>query len=251
MHRLPTDGSAARRLDARDWAESLVSGPDYTPPYPGALQDEFAWHLVKYLRDDAHMEAEVQVELPGALFTLDFVVDLPVASSAPVRKGAVRRVAPTGLRRRVGFELGGGRSLRDHNLRLRRDATLLANGAVDTVYRLRGSDLLHHMDDVLYLASQWDADVFSERGRINLKTLASPEARALDVRPEQPSVLVPYALSTDDAVSAPERHLWHVANGEAPHILVRRLDRRFPSVWQPYADRLVEPAKVIPLRKAS
>ena len=242
MHRVPTDGSAARRLDARAWAESLVSGPDYTPPYPGALQDEFAWHLVKYLRDDARLDAEVQVELPGALFTLDFVVDLPVAG---------RPGDPAGLRRRVGFELGGGRSLRDHDRRLRRDATLLANGAVDTIYRFRGSDLLHHMDDVLYLASQWDADVFSERGRINLKTLASREARALSVRPEQPSVLVPYALSPDDAVDAPERHLWHVANGEAPHVLVRRLDRRFPSVWQPYADRLAEPARIVPLRRAS
>jgi len=237
MHRVSPDGSAARSFTARDWAESVTSGPDYTPPYPGALQDEFAWHLVKYLRDDAHMEAEVQVELPGALFTLDFVIDLPVDARAG------------GLRRRVGFELGGGRSLRDHDRRLRRDATLIAHGAVDTVYRLRGSDLLHHMDDVLYLASQWDPDVFSERGRINLKTLASSEARALHVRPEQPSVLVPYTLRPDDAVEAPERHLWHVANGQAPHVLVRRLDRRFPSVWQPYADRLVEPIRIVPLRK--
>ena len=236
------------------WAESLFAGPHYEPPYPGAVQDELAWHLVKVLREDARLRSEVEVEIPAshdwprsgtgpAFFTLDLVVDVPVGD------GQVRRVA---------FEAAGGRGLRDHDRRLRRDATLLAHGAVDTIYRLRGSDLLGHMDDVLYLASQWDADVFSDRGRINLGTLASPEARQVTVRPEQPSVLVPYALPPPDALAeaaSAERHLWHVANGQAPHVLVRRLDRRFESVWGAYADRPLRRVDLAvqrpPLRKAS
>jgi hypothetical protein len=227
-----------------DWAQPSLVGPHYEPPYPGAVQDELAWHLVKYLREDARLRSEVEVEVPAgaghgpAFFTLDLVVDVPDDT------GGVRRVA---------FETDAGRTLRDHDRRLRRDATLLAHGAVDTVYRLRGSDLLGHVADVLYLASRWDADAFSERGRINLKTLASAEARALSVRPEQPSVLVPYALDAAAADEAPERHLWHVANGQAPHILVRRLDRRFESVWGPYAERPLRKVEVErpPLRKAS
>lgn len=238
-------------LTPSDWAEAALVGPYHEPPYPGAVQDELAWHLVKHLREDARLRSEVEVEVPPgpghgpAFFTIDFVVEVPVGD-------AVRRVA---------FETSGGRALRDHERRLRRDATLLAHGAVDTVYRLRGSDLLHHMDDVLYLASQWersgDGDLFSARGRVNLATLASPEARALTVRPEQPSVLVPYALDADAADEAPERHLWHVANGQAPHVLVRRLDRRFESVWGPYAERPLRKVEVerapqtVPLRKAS
>ena len=228
-------------------AESLFAGPHYEPPYPGAVQDELAWHLVKVLRDDARLQSEVEVEIPAsadwprsgtgpAFFTIDLVVEVPTGDGV----------------RRVAFEAAGGRGLRDHDRRLRRDATLLAHGVVDTVYRLRGSDLLGHMDDVLYLASQWDADVFSERGRINLATLASPEARTVRVRPEQPSVLVPYALDGD---GSPESHLWHVANGQAPHVLIGRLDRRFEAVWAPYADlplRRVEAASARPaLRKAS
>ena len=252
MTRLPTPLSPAAL------AGSLFTGPLYEPPYPGAVQDELAWHLVKVLREDARLRSEVEVEVPAsadwprsgtgpAFFTLDLVVEVPCPTDeAP---GQVRRVA---------FEAAGGRGLRDHDRRLRRDATLLAHGAVDTVYRLRGSDLLGHMDDVLYLAAQWDPDVFSDRGRTNLTTLASPEARQVTVRPEQPSVLVPYALDTaaDDAVAqAPsaERHLWHVANGQAPHVLVRRLDRRIESVWAPYADsplRRVE-AERPALRRAS
>ena len=231
-------------------AESLFAGPHYEPPYPGAVQDELAWHLVKVLREDARLRSEVEVEIPAsadwprsgtgpAFFTLDLVVEVPAGDQV----------------RRVAFEAAGGRGLRDHDRRLRRDATLLAHGAVDTIYRLRGSDLIGHMDDVLYLVGQWEsagdgaASAFSERGRVNLATLASPEARQVTVRPEQPSVLVPYALgdagSLADSSSA-ERHLWHVANGQAPHVLVRRLDRRIESVWAPYADqplRRVEAAR--------
>ena len=248
MHRLPETRPAGPQpagTPAPPWAAAFTAGPHYEPPYPGAVQDELAWHLVKYLREDAVLHSEVEVEVPPgpghgpAFFTLDLVVDVPLEVGAG-DPPAVRRVA---------FETDSGRTLRDHERRLRRDATLLAHGAIDTVYRLRGSDLLGHMNDVLYLASQWDADVFSERGRINLKTLASPEARALTVRPEQPSVLVPYALG--GAEDAPERHLWHVANGQAPHVLVRRLDRRFESVWGPYAERPLQKVEPAPLRKAS
>ncbi len=244
--------SSALPNSAADWAQALVTGPHYEPPYPGAVQDELAWHLVKHLREDARLRSEVEVEIPAsagwpeggsgpAFFTLDLVVEVPVdtGNSAPV----VRRVA---------FEAASGRTLRDHDRRLRRDATLLAHGAVDTIYRLRGSDLLGHINDVLYLASQWDGDVFSTRGAMNLATLASAEARQISVRPEQPSVLVPYSLAADGADS-PERHLWHVANGQAPHVLVRRLDRRFESVWGPYADRPLRKVEIDrpPLRKAS
>ena len=244
MTRVP---SPSRVGSPSDWARALATGPHYDPPYPGAVQDELAWHLVKVVREDARLRSEVEVELPAsadwpaagtgpAFFTLDLVVDLPVGD------GQIRRVA---------FEAAtghSGRALRDHDRRLRRDATLLAHGAVDTIYRLRGSDLIDHLDDVLYLASQWDPDLFSARGAVNLRTLASAEARGVVVRPEQPSVLVPYALG--DATT-PERHLWHVANGQTPHVLVRRLDRRFESVWGPYADRPLRKLEPVPLRKAS
>lgn len=255
MHHIGPTGDATP-FSAHELAESLLTGPHYEPPYAGALQDEFAWHLVKYLREDARLESEVAVERPGALFTLDFLVEAP---------------APGGTLRRVAFECGGARTLRDSRRLLRRDATVLAAGAADAVYRLRGSDLLYHMEDVLYLVSQWEGDgpvgsaasPFSERGRINLKTLASPQARALRLRPEQASVLVTYPLALDDeaeaggdgAFEAGERALWHAANGLDPFILLRRLDRRFPDVWAPYAEPGAEEPtpvhRLVPIRKAS
>ncbi|MEL6616813.1 MAG: hypothetical protein AAFQ43_13805, partial [Bacteroidota bacterium] len=212
MHRVSPSGSAAR-VTPHDWAASLLSGPavEPPPPYAGAIHDEFAWHVVKYLSDRAVLRSEHPVEptdrLPGALFTFDFAIEVPTASGGSA-SGEIRRVA---------FEIGGARSLREHQRQLRRDATVLASGAADAVYRLRGSDLLDHMEDVLFLVAQWDPELVSVRGRINLTTLAGPEVKALSIRPEQPSALVPYALTTDD----PSRALWHVANGEAPHVLVR------------------------------
>lgn len=239
MHRV-TAPTALPSLSP-DWASALVAGPHFVPPYPGAVQDELAWHLVKYLREDAVLQSEVEVEIPAgpdrapAFFTLDFVVEIPV-DGAP---GEVRRIA---------FEAGGGRTVADHERRLRRDATLLAYGVVDTVYRLRGSDLAHRIEDVLFLVSQWDADAFSERGRINLKTLASREARGVALRPEQPSVLVPYAAGDGTGDDA-ERDLWHVANGLAPHVLVRRLDRRFADVWGAYAEQPLRKVEPVVLRQ--
>lgn len=217
-------------LPASDWTPVHLAGPRYVPPYPGAAEDELAWHLVKHLHDDAVLRADVEIEAPGAaFFTLDFVVDVPVGD-------AVRRIA---------VEVADDRTEADHERRLRRDATLLSLGAVDTVYRLRAGDVDARVHDVLHLMSRWDPDAFSARGRVNLRTLAGREAGGVVLRPEQPSVVVPYAPADDAA------ELWHAANGTPPYVHVRRLDRRFPEAWRAFAPpvlRLVEPA---PVRRAA
>lgn len=225
--------------DSRD-VQGLLSGPAYEPPYDGAVQDEFAWHIVKYLREDAVLKSEVELETGGiagpAFFAVDFVVEVEGVG------------ADAGRTRRVAFECGGGRSLRDHQRRLRRDASLVASdGAdgrplVDALYRLRGSDLLDHMDDCLYLVNQWETaapgtpDLFSERGRINLHTLATREAKNLRLRPEQAAALVTYEIDPEEEEYFSERHLWHAANGTNPFILLRRFDRRFSEAWEPHVD---------------
>lgn len=215
--------------------QSLLSGPAYEPPYDGAVQDEFAWHIVKYLREDAVLRSEVELETAGALFTADFVVEVP----GPIQT------------RRVAFECGGGRNLRDHQRRLRRDATLIASDrpdgqpVVDALYRLRGSDLLDHMEDCLYLVSQWEIsapaqpDLFSERGRINLDTLATREAKNLRLRPEQAAAMVTYEIDPEQEEYFSERHLWHAANGTNPFILLRRFDRRYSDAWSVHVDEAV------------
>lgn len=213
---------------------AFPTGPFYEPPYEGAVQDEFAWHIVKYLREDAVLlsEVDLEVDMAGghALFKVDFVVE----------------VSGPGGKRRVAFECGGERNLRDHQRRLRRDAALIASGAVDAVYRLRGSDLLDHMEDCLYLVAQWEKaagverlDLFSERGRINLDTLATREAKNLRLRPEQAAAMVTYEIDPEQEEYFSERHLWHAANGTNPFILLRRFDARFAEAWEAHVDEAV------------
>jgi hypothetical protein len=224
--------------DASDM-KGLLSGPAYEPPYDGAVQDEFAWHIVKYLREDAVLRSEVSLETPAAFFTVDFVAEVP----GPIRP------------RRIAIECGGERNLRDHQRRLRRDATLIASNrpdgqpVVDALYRLRGSDLLDHMEDCLYLVAQWERsapagspptpDLFSERGRINLETLATREAKNLRLRPEQAAAMVTYEIDPEQEEYFSERHLWHTANGTNPFILLRRFDRRFSEAWEVHVDEAV------------
>ncbi|MEM6785689.1 MAG: hypothetical protein AAF624_18360 [Bacteroidota bacterium] len=177
------------------------------------------------------MHAGAELETPGAFFTVDFLIEAPPPMVEPRSQGRPRRIA---------IEIGGARDPRAERLRLRRDATLLASGAVDALYRLRGSDLVYHLEDVLFMASRWDDHVFSERGRINLTTLASWEAKTLRVRPEQPSALVTYVVDSESEDYADpqvaEEHLWHAANDSSPFVFVRRLDRKYPDVWQAYAE---------------
>ena len=219
---------------------SFAAGSSYTPPYAGAVQDEFAWHLQKYLVPGARLESEAAIETERGLFTADFLVTVPTGT-------------PEGGERRVAFECGASRTLRDHHRRLSRDAALLDSGGADAVVRLRGSDLLDHMEDCLYLAAQWEPALFSERGRINLTTLATAEAKTLRVRAEQPAVLLTYTIDPENEAYFSERHLWHRANGMNPFVLVRHLDARFPEPWAPFVPAAPEVPVATPstLRKAS
>ena len=61
-----------------------------------------------------------------------------------------------------------------------RDALVIGSGALDVLYRFRAADLLYRPHDALHVAAMWDPSLFSERGRINLHTLAitRPERRS-------------------------------------------------------------------------
>ena len=56
-----------------------------------------------------------------------------------------------------------------------RDAMILGATNINTIYRLRGSDLTYHINDVLYVIANYTPDIFSGRGVLNLKQLASKE----------------------------------------------------------------------------
>ena len=179
----------------------------YDPPYERPLEDEFAWQLVKYLEPITGLQYQVKVETPCANVWLDFVVE----------HGA----------RRIGFEISALEEAADAEQERYRDALVIGSGALDVLYRFRGADLLYRPHDALLLAAQWDGAVFTERARINLNTLASPEARACRPRPYETVARVVYEAPEGEIEG--EAFAWPE---EVPaELVVRRLSRAHPGAW--------------------
>lgn len=180
----------------------------YDPPYERPLEDEFAWHLVKYLEPITGLQYQVKVATPCANLWVDFVVE----------HGA----------RRIGIEIGMLDEEIDEQQEHYRDALLIGSGALDVLYRFRGADLLYRPHDALCLAARWDHDLFTDRARINLNTLASPEARTCHPRPHDTVQQLTYKSSTDDAY---EGEVFNWPEDVPSTLVVRRLSRANPSAW--------------------
>lgn len=166
----------------------------YDPPYERPLEDEFAWHMVKYLDPVSNLEYQVEVETPVGKAWIDFVV--------------------TQGGKRYGFEISGLDEEETQETRYR-DALVIGSGAVDVLYRLRGKDLLHYVHLTLAIIGKWDEHLFSPRGRRNIETLAGPDAS--DVLLEQTGTVA--------------RGYTHPSVDAHAEIVVRRLSRPNPDGW--------------------
>jgi hypothetical protein len=93
----------------------------------------------------------------------------------------------------------------------------MGGAAVDVLYRLRAEDIAYRLHDALLLVGRWDTALFSERGRINLNTLAAPEARAIHPTPTDTEVTVTYDKVAQEPAVDPLR--------------VQRLSQSHPEGW--------------------
>lgn len=189
----------------------------YAPPYERPLEDEFAWHLVKYLNPVTALDYQVKVETPCAHMWIDFVVE----------HGG----------RRIGFECGELEADADERQEQLRAALILGSGQIDVLYRFRGADLAHRLHDCLLLAARWDPELFSARGQINLGTLASPEAQAHRPLRHETVARVGYAHPEAEDTIDGESFTWPAREGEQPVLVVRRLSRDNPAAWMRDYDR--------------
>ncbi len=139
------------------------SGPTYDPPYDSPIEDILAYSLTKYLSPLVSLDKQVEIETACGRFRPDFIV--------------------RGRSKVLAFECDGEKY---HSIGLKgrarsrdqwRDAMLLNSHPLDAIYRFRGKDIFHHIEDCLYVVSRWDPEIFSERGLVNLEALASAEAR--------------------------------------------------------------------------
>jgi hypothetical protein len=183
----------------------------YAPPYERPIEDELAWHLVKFLHPEAALDYQVRFETPAGPFYTDFVVEVPLGDST----------------RRVGFEITDAL---DPEHTVLRDALLVGGGHLDALLRLSPDDLLYRMHDVLLFALRLRPELFGTRGRVNLETLASTEALIADVRP---------GVAAEMAYVLPDPHAGLLFGGEeleplpgAGRVLrVETYDQAHPQAW--------------------
>lgn len=179
----------------------------YDPPYDDPVHDAFAWHLVKYLQRGSGLRYQVT---PPSTNDLDLAIDFVVECEG----------------RRVGFMCGASAQGAGHDRCY--DALRMGRAAVDVLYRLRADDVEQHLHDALLLVAKWDADLFSERGHINLNTLATPEARAARPLRDETVVTVRYDEGTERAAA----------------LQLQRLSRSHPDGWMPAYEQACKDAGI-------
>jgi hypothetical protein len=160
-----------------------VGGPVYQPPYETPLEDEMAWHLVKYLARLVNLESQVRVVTPCGPFWVDFVLE---------RQG-----------RRIALEISPLEDQEDPQQQRFRDALVVGSGQFDVLYRLRGHDVFHRLEDVLYLLAKAHPQYFTDRAQVNLERLASDEARKAALPERGMTVSVTYRTASTDPSRQP------------------------------------------------
>ena len=189
----------------------------YAPPYDRPVEDEFAWHLVKYLDERSGLVYQHRAETPAGPVWVDFVVEtlVPVAEGRPP------------LLRRVGFELTAEGD--DADAVALRDALLVGTGALDALYRFDSRSLLYRLHDALAVVMAWEPALFSDRGRVNLDRLASEEALAVRPRPQDARAIVPAPRADEELVDEDDPFALPAAAGEP--LVVTRFTAAHPGAW--------------------
>ncbi len=192
----------------------------YAPPYERPIEDEFAWHLVKYLDGRAGVQYQARVETAAGPFWVDFLVEV---------------AGPHGTTRRIGFEISEADG--DAEADALRDALLVGGGALDVLLRFQRDDLLYRLHDALWCARLWEPALFSQRGRVNLETLASLDALRLNVRPDAAQATMPYALPDAFADETFDGETLEPAEGEPRLLRVVRYSRAHPATYAALYDQ--------------
>lgn len=124
--------------------------PLYQPPYDSPIEEIFAWHCTKYLCSSVAFDTQVELDTRHGQFRMDFVL--------------------TDADQKVAVECDG-HEFHDPFRDEFRDAILLGEDHLETIYHFRGCDLTYHAEDCLWLMSILNPNLFSERGRLNLSQL--------------------------------------------------------------------------------
>jgi hypothetical protein len=133
--------------------------PTYSPPYNSPIEDFFALCYVKYAAPDIDFIPQFKVNTLCGTFIVDFAL-----------------IDQSGYR--IGVECDG-KDFHEESRDEWRDAMILGENHIDAIYRVRGSDIQHHIEDVLFLLAELEPNLFDARAILNLSVLASLEVKEL------------------------------------------------------------------------
>jgi len=133
--------------------------PTYSPPYDSPIEDSFALCYVKYAAPDIDFIPQFKVNTLCGTFIVDFAL-----------------IGQSGYR--IGVECDG-KDFHEESRDEWRDAMILGENHIDAIYRVRGCDIQHHIEDVLFLLAELEPNLFDARAVLNLSVLASPEVKEL------------------------------------------------------------------------
>jgi hypothetical protein len=119
------------------------------------IEEDFLRQILKHISDDVKLEAQVEMPTRWGMFRADFMV----TTSAGVR---------------IVYECDGA-DFHDAWLDDWRDVLTLGEKRAERVVRLRGQDIVYHLNDLLYALCRTNPEVFSVQGRSRLERLACSE----------------------------------------------------------------------------
>jgi len=152
--------------------------------YESPIEEFFGLNLGKYIADHVVVKTQADVRTEWGSFRLDFLVSADGEN--------------------IGIECDG-KQFHDRVRDECRDALILGSSPVRRIYRFRGSDIVYFSAEILYLLSKWEPWIFSERGRVNLEVLASPEAKELEDQNDE-TVFLNFSEDGERRTIVIERH---------------------------------------------
>ena len=144
-----------KTLNLKDFSRAFLDDSRCDSP----IEDLFYYDFQKVMSEEGTIHRQVECLTPVGAFRLDFMLQLPD--------------------RRVGFECDG-KDFHDEEADSIRDRAIIDAGHVDRIYHLRGRDIHFRLHDALDLIAAQDKEVFSARGRANIKALASRDYEHLE-----------------------------------------------------------------------
>jgi len=162
--------------------------PVFKPPYDSPIEGIFAYEFVKVANPEIDLISQHEVSTICGKFILDFLA-----------------VSKDG--QRIGIECDG-KEFHEHERDEFRDAVILGDFPIDSIYRFRGKDIYFSPHDCLYVMLCLDPDLFSVRGKANTMARSSRLIREVEIDPNEEQIC-----------------RWDYVKGRDPHLALQ-VDRR-------------------------